>query len=72
MRSLVIDDEESARARLHRLLSVHSEIQVVGEAHFACSRPGLARLPQAANPKVEICRGAPDLQPMTNDLGLTI
>jgi two-component system, LytTR family, response regulator len=32
MRSLVIDDEESARARLTRMLSVHPEIELVGEA----------------------------------------
>jgi DNA-binding LytR/AlgR family response regulator len=32
MKSLVIDDEESARARLTRLLSAHPEIEVVGEA----------------------------------------
>ena len=32
MRSLVIDDEESARFRLIRLLAAHPEIEVVGEA----------------------------------------
>ena len=32
MRSIVIDDEESARARLGRLLAAHPDILVVGEA----------------------------------------
>lgn len=32
MRSLVIDDEESARARLIRMLAAHPEIHVVGQA----------------------------------------
>ena len=33
MRTLIADDEESARARLGRLLTAHPEIVVVGEAH---------------------------------------
>lgn len=32
MRSLIIDDEEDARARLTRLLSSHDEVTIVGEA----------------------------------------
>ena len=32
MRSIIVDDEESARARLGRLLSAHPDIVVVGEA----------------------------------------
>jgi len=32
MRSLIVDDEEPARARLRRMLAVHSEIEIVGEA----------------------------------------
>lgn len=32
MRSLIVDDEESARARLGRLLTAHPDIVVVGEA----------------------------------------
>ena len=33
MRSLVIDDEADARARLIRLLGAHPDVVVVGEAH---------------------------------------
>src|SRR5450631_1633158 len=32
MRSIIVDDEESARARLGRMLAVHPDIVVVGEA----------------------------------------
>jgi two-component system, LytTR family, response regulator len=32
MRSLIIDDEASARSRLARLLEKHSEVEVIGEA----------------------------------------
>lgn len=32
MRSLIVDDEESARERLRRMLRAHPEIQVIGEA----------------------------------------
>ena len=32
MRSLIVDDEESARARLSRLLAAHPDIHVIGEA----------------------------------------
>ena len=32
MKSLIVDDEESARERLRRMLAVHPAIQVVGEA----------------------------------------
>jgi len=32
MRSIVVDDEESARARLRRLLAAHPEIEIVAEA----------------------------------------
>ncbi len=32
MRSLVIDDEADARARLIRLLGAHPEVAVIGEA----------------------------------------
>jgi len=32
MRSLIIDDEEAARARLRRLLAAHPEIEIIGEA----------------------------------------
>jgi two-component system LytT family response regulator len=32
MRSIIVDDEESARARLRRLLTAHPDIQVAGEA----------------------------------------
>jgi DNA-binding LytR/AlgR family response regulator len=32
MKTLVVDDEESARSRLIRLLSAHAEIEVIGEA----------------------------------------
>ncbi|MBX3279249.1 MAG: response regulator transcription factor [Acidobacteria bacterium] len=32
MRTLIIDDEASARARLRRLLAAHAEIELVGEA----------------------------------------
>ncbi len=32
MRSLIVDDEESARSRLRRLLAAHPEIEVIGEA----------------------------------------
>jgi len=32
MRSLVVDDEADARARLIRLLQVHDEVEIVGEA----------------------------------------
>jgi len=32
MRSLIVDDEESARTRLRRLLAAHPEIEVIGEA----------------------------------------
>ena len=32
MRTLLVDDEESARTRLRRLLTKHPEIEVVGEA----------------------------------------
>ena len=32
MRSIIVDDEESARARLRRLLAAHPEIEIVGEA----------------------------------------
>jgi DNA-binding LytR/AlgR family response regulator len=41
MRSLLIDDEESARARLGRLLKVHPEISIAGEA-----RDGLEAIQQ--------------------------
>jgi len=49
MRTIVIDDEESARARLTRMLSAHPEITVVGEARdgleavrqIEALRPGL-------------------------------
>jgi len=33
MRSLIVDDEADARARLIRLLQVHDEVAVIGEAH---------------------------------------
>lgn len=33
MRGLIVDDEESARARLGRLLVKHSEVSLIGEAH---------------------------------------
>jgi two-component system LytT family response regulator len=33
MKSLIVDDEASARSRLARLLERHPEIEVVGEAH---------------------------------------
>ena len=33
MRSLIADDEEPARARLSRMLSAHSDIEIIGEAH---------------------------------------
>jgi two-component system, LytTR family, response regulator len=33
MRTLLVDDEASARSRLERLLTVHPYIQLVGEAH---------------------------------------
>ena len=32
MRSIIVDDEESARSRLARLLTAHPVIEVVGEA----------------------------------------
>ena len=32
MRSIIVDDEESARARLGRMLAVYPDIVVVGEA----------------------------------------
>jgi YesN/AraC family two-component response regulator len=32
MKSIIIDDEESARERLRRLLGVHAGISVIGEA----------------------------------------
>ena len=32
MRSLIVDDEEPARARMRRLLAAHPEIEIVGEA----------------------------------------
>src|ERR1051325_8919901 len=32
MRSIIIDDEESARSRLTRLLGVHADVQVIAEA----------------------------------------
>ena len=32
MRSIIVDDEESARARLRRLLAAHSEVELIGEA----------------------------------------
>lgn len=32
MRSLIVDDEESARERLRRLLAAHSSIEIAGEA----------------------------------------
>lgn len=41
MRSLIVDDEESARERLRRLLAVHTEIEIAGEA-----RDGLDALRQ--------------------------
>lgn len=33
MKSLIIDDEASARSRLRRLLAAHSQVEVIGEAH---------------------------------------
>jgi DNA-binding LytR/AlgR family response regulator len=33
MKAILIDDEESARARLRRMLAVHPEVQIAGEAH---------------------------------------
>ena len=33
MRSLIVDDEADARTRLIRLLQVHDEVAVIGEAH---------------------------------------
>jgi two-component system LytT family response regulator len=33
MRTLIVDDEVSARSRLERLLTVHPHIELVGEAH---------------------------------------
>lgn len=33
MKSLIIDDEASARSRLTRLLSAHTQVEIVGEAH---------------------------------------
>jgi DNA-binding LytR/AlgR family response regulator len=33
MRSIIVDDEESARSRLTRLLAAHADVQVVAEAH---------------------------------------
>lgn len=41
MRSLIVDDEESARERLRRLLTAHPAIEIVGEA-----RDGLEALRQ--------------------------
>jgi len=32
VRSIIVDDEESARARLRRLLAAHSAIEIIGEA----------------------------------------
>ncbi len=32
MKSLIVDDEESARERLRRMLAAHPAIQVMGEA----------------------------------------
>lgn len=33
MKSLIIDDEASARSRLRRLLAAHPQVEIVGEAH---------------------------------------
>jgi two-component system LytT family response regulator len=44
MRSVIVDDEESARARLGRLLTAHPDILVVGEA-----RDGLEAVRQIEN-----------------------
>ena len=33
MNALIIDDERMARQELKRLLSAHSEIEIVGEVH---------------------------------------
>src|SRR5271170_2047051 len=38
MRSLVIDDEADARARLIRLLGAHHEVAVIGEATGSAAR----------------------------------
>src|SRR5258708_13464855 len=32
MRSIIVDDEEPARARLTRLLGAHPDIEIIGEA----------------------------------------
>ena len=32
MRSIIVDDEEPARARLRRMIAAHPEIEIVGEA----------------------------------------
>lgn len=33
MKSLIIDDEASARSRLRRLLAAHPQVEIIGEAH---------------------------------------
>lgn len=33
MKSLIIDDETSARSRLRRLLAAHPQVEIIGEAH---------------------------------------
>jgi DNA-binding LytR/AlgR family response regulator len=49
MRSIIIDDEEPARARLGRLLAAHPEIQIIGEA-----RDGLEAVEQIEQLRPEL------------------